>query len=320
MCRASVPQQPPTTVTFGSRGRNAAICAASSFGSPSSRSPDSSSSAWLFTEALAAEAPDPLDPHRAVLDDVREVRRVRAVDHEVGGCVVRLRIDLLDRIAQGLAARQAAVGLDRERDGDGYSGCRCRLDRPRSLLGIGHRQHAHQVGAARGECLDLTGVVPLGHRRRHAIRGLVSVTTRTDRAADENRRGAVAAQLVDQSHRVEVDLLERLLGVPELLAPVAVRTPGGGVEEQPDTLFAGKRDVFPVVVAEQTPAVVVLEQVERREVGQVDAVVEDQRRLHPPVRDEELAPELRQRVAPGHLSGGYGELRRATLTGERVFV
>ena len=67
---------------------------------------------------VRAQAADPLDPRLADLDRVREMRGVRAVDHEVGGGAVRLGVDLLDRITQRLAARQAAVGLDREGDGD----------------------------------------------------------------------------------------------------------------------------------------------------------------------------------------------------------
>ena len=114
--RWSVPQQPPRTFTPGRRDFSAAWRSARSAGSPSSSSSASSSSAWLFVEAFVRRPPIRRTHGCAARDRLLEVRRVGAVDHVVGGAPLRRVVDLLDRAAERLPARQAAVGLERERD------------------------------------------------------------------------------------------------------------------------------------------------------------------------------------------------------------
>ena len=58
----------------------------------------------------------------AAAEHVLEVRRVRAVDHVVGGRGAGRVVDLLDRVAERLAARQPPVGLHRERDHHRHAG------------------------------------------------------------------------------------------------------------------------------------------------------------------------------------------------------
>ena len=115
----------------GSRSRSATYSCASSSGSPSSSSSASSSSAWLSREAFA-RSPRIRSVHADPgSSDVVEVRRVRAVDHEVRGRPVRPRVGLVDRLAERLSARKPAVGLDREGDDAGSPTLRGGLARSR---------------------------------------------------------------------------------------------------------------------------------------------------------------------------------------------
>ena len=65
---------------------------------------------------VGAQAADALAPGAVLVEHAGEVRRVRAVDHEVGDRAVGLGVDALDGVAQRLAVGQAPVGLQREGD------------------------------------------------------------------------------------------------------------------------------------------------------------------------------------------------------------
>ena len=116
-CSWSVPQQPPTTHRSSIDDRPAYSSASSSM-SPRSSSVAASSSAWLRREALARTPLIRAEPRRAAVERRLEVRRVGAVDHEVGRRAVGRVVDLGDRVAERLTGRQPAVGLDGERHDD----------------------------------------------------------------------------------------------------------------------------------------------------------------------------------------------------------
>jgi hypothetical protein len=63
---------------------------------------------------VGAQATDTLAPLTVVLEDVLEVRRMRAVDRVVGGLAVRLTIGAGDGVSQPFTRGQPPVGLDCE--------------------------------------------------------------------------------------------------------------------------------------------------------------------------------------------------------------
>ena len=114
--RASVPQHPPSTVTAGSRSRRRGVpggelgrIALVEFGRLVEFG-------VALRRRVRAQSDEPLPPRSVVFQGVREMRRVRTVDHEVRCAAIGFGVDLLDRLAQRLARRQPAVGLHRERD------------------------------------------------------------------------------------------------------------------------------------------------------------------------------------------------------------
>ena len=96
---------------------------------------------------VRAQTADPLAPGARLRDRPREVRRVRAIDHVVERRPVGLGVDLLDRGAQRLPARQAAVRLDRERHRDGQSGRARGAHHADRLVGVGERERGDRSTA-----------------------------------------------------------------------------------------------------------------------------------------------------------------------------
>ena len=170
-CRSSVPQQPPSTVALGSRSRSAAVLLRELVRVALVELLGRVQLLVAHPRRVRADAADPLQPRP--LEHALEVGRMRAVDHEVGGRRPGLGVDLLDRRAQWLPAREPAVDLDRERDRRRQPG---RLRRPRDadgLVGVRHRDRADHVGGGARERADLLGVVGLGllgsHRLTHHV-------------------------------------------------------------------------------------------------------------------------------------------------------
>jgi hypothetical protein len=124
----------------------------------------------------------------------------------------------------------------------------------------------------------------------------VAVATWSDDAVDHDPDfGMIREHFLEHRNGATVHVGEPLRRVTELRSPVGIRAPGRGVEHRSDALLACDRDVRFVVVADGPAAALVLEQDERCEGGEVQSLVEDQRRLHPPVGDEEAAFPLWQR-------------------------
>jgi hypothetical protein len=262
---------------------------------------------------VRAQPGDPLQPVAAVREHLLEVRRVRAVDHVVGHRPARLGVDLADRVAERLAARQPPVGLDRERDHDGDLGRGCGASDADRLLRVRHRDRRHHVGPGGGERADLRGVILLGVRGRHRVLDHVAVAARPDDAVDEHRwsgRPVLVADLLGELDRRAVDSVERLSVVAQPCAPVRVRAPRRGVEDEAGVALARDVEVAREVVAQRGPALAVLEQLVRGEQRQVEPAVEDHRRLEAAVGEEDaVARELRKR----------GEHERSTISPRNSF-
>ena len=189
--RSSVPQQPPITVTLREQRRAARRSSAPS----SAGSPSSSSVGLVELRVAPRRGVRRAGPRSArassppAASDGGEVRRVRAVDHVVGDRPERLGVDLLDRVAERLAARQPPVGLDGERDRPpgcpAASAARAIADR---LVGVGHRDRRDHVGAGGGERGHLRRRGrPAPRRASSATSGDVAVAARADDAVDQDR-------------------------------------------------------------------------------------------------------------------------------------
>lgn len=162
---------------------------------------------------VGADAAEAAQRGAAGLARRAEVRRVGAVDHEVGGAGGGLGIDIFDRLPQRLAARQPAVGLDGEGDRHRQVVGGGGPDDPDRLGGVGQGVGADHVGSAGGEDPDLLSVVLLGFSRRHLRGGAVGVATRPERAADRDRGlGPLlgSAGLLRQTDRSPVGLSQLL--------------------------------------------------------------------------------------------------------------
>ena len=93
------------------------------------------------------------------------------------------------------------------------------------------------------------------------------------------------AALVEERDRVAVDPVERGRVVAESLTPVGVGAPGRRFEHQADARASGDVGVPVVVLREELAPLRLLDQRERRELREVDAVVKDQVGLEPAVGD-----------------------------------
>lgn len=205
-------------------------------------------------------------------------------------------VDLADRVVQALACRQPAICLDSEGDGHRQAGLRRRARDPDRLVGVGHGDRRHHVGAGLGEGSDLQAVIGFGVQGGHDLPGIVAIAARADAAAYHHGRGRrfmAGAQVVHQLHRLPVHRRDVVGRVAELGAPVGAGPPGRALQDETHAVGLGDGDVAFVVARERGPAVGIAEQVEGREVGQVEAVLEDQRGLDTAVGQEEGAAALR---------------------------
>jgi hypothetical protein len=173
---------------------------------------------------------------------------MRAVDHEVRGRGVRSRVDLLDRLAERLAARQAPVCLERERDDD------------------------RQADVARGSN-DAERLVSA-----HRLGRDVPVAARPDAAGDDDRRPIIGrvlvAQRLEQSNGAAVEVGELSRRVSDPARPVGIRAPGRRIQHDAYASIERDADVRLEVAAQRGLAVLAREQVIGGEVRKLDAVVE----------------------------------------------
>ena len=84
-----------------------------------------------------------------------------------------------------------------------------------------------------------------------------------------------------------------------------MRPPGcRGLEDDPDAVAHRERRVVVGVAHERVAADWIVEQDERREVGELESVVEDERGLDSAVREEDVGIQLWWEVALGRHRGG----------------
>jgi hypothetical protein len=165
-----------------------------------------------------------------------------------------------------------------------------------------HRDRGDHVGRGVGEGRDLGGVVVLPLPRGELRGRVVAVVLGADAAADHDGRPGlvVAADLLHEGDRLAVQVVELLRRVADLGRPAGARPPGGALEHEADFVPAGERHVRRVVGAQRLRPLFVLEEVECREQGQVEAVVEDEGRLDAAIGQEQAAVELRQVMPMRH--------------------
>ncbi len=235
---------------------------------------------------VRAQAADPRRPGLVRREHGLEVRGVRAVDHVVGGRPSGGFVDLLDRVAEGLAVRQAAVGFEGERDRGRQSHVPRRLRQADRLVRVGHRDRGDHVRRRVGERPDLRGVVIPCVVCAQDLRGVVAVALRPDAAADDHRRvvrAGRAAQLLHQLDRPTVEGVELLRGHAEAVRPVRTGAPGRALQHKAHTALFRQRKVRLVVAAELIQTLVAVEQDERSKLGQVEALVENEACLDSPI-------------------------------------
>ena len=141
--------------------------------------------------------------------------RVGAIDHEVGGPVSRGGIHILDGLRQGVTGRQAPIEFHRERDDDGDTDLGRRPDDANGLRNSGQGHRGDEIGSGFGQHLDLNRVVGLGLFYRHGLAGVVTVASRTDTPADDDRAdpfgfGLVSGVASERGHRVPGGLRGRI--------------------------------------------------------------------------------------------------------------
>ena len=219
------------------------------------------------------------------------------------GARARLGVDLLDRLREGLTGREAPVGLDGERHGDGEAMLRRRPDDADRLLHVGDRERGHDVHGCVGKHTQLPRVVRLRLVGGHPALGVVGITLRADRRAEHYRPARDLLQVADLRHepdRATVCLGQIFERVAELRTPGGVGAPGVRLEHEADTVTARDLQVRLEVAGHSRPSVVPFEQGERREAREVETVAEDQRRLHSTVGEEHVSAQLWERLAVPH--------------------
>jgi hypothetical protein len=247
---------------------------------------------------VRADAADAVDPRRVLLEDVGEMGRVRAVDHVVVRPAAGGGVDLSDRVGERLAARQSPVRLHGERDRDRHPSSAGRARDADRFLRVGHRERRDEVDARVDEDSDLLGVVRLGRLGGESRRRAVPVALGADAAADHDRVdpvGVGVSHVLEQRDRPAVELVELVQRDAEHLRPVRARTPGRALEHQSGAVLDGDVGVGVVVRAQPGGALVRRQEGERRELREVEPVVEDEHRLEAAVRDVEAAIEVGKR-------------------------
>ena len=263
---------------------------------------------------VGAQSANAAHPGFARPNGVREMTRVRAVDHEIRGIPFRRLVHRLDRRPQYRSRGQRRVRLDRERDRHRHPRRGRGPGHPDRLLGVRHGDGADHVGCGPGERSNLLGVVVLRLVGRHRGVDGVSVSPRADASADDDGRPValvVPPNGFEQRDRLPVRGGELVAGVPDAETPVRVRAPGRTLEHQTQAAPACHLGIRVEIPAQRRRPVRRPQERERRELGKVQAFVENQGRLDPTVRQEEVASELRQGVSvPCHVVSGAGAIDR----------
>ena len=251
---------------------------------------------------VGPDAPQAAHPRRTAVEDGVEVCGMGAVDHVVRRRAPRRGVDRLDGGTQRLTRGEDAVHLDGEGDDGRDAGLPGGEHHPDGLVGGGHGDAGDQVHPCLRHDAGLGGVVGERLLARHHLTGLVAVAAGPDAAAhDHGRLGGLVPlpQLPEHGDGVTGEVGELLGAVAEPGGPVGAGPPRRGLEDDADAVAPRDGEVALEVAHQGGPALGVVEQGEGGEVGQVEAVVEDERRLEPAVGEEHLGVELGQVVAFG---------------------
>src|SRR5690606_12292480 len=112
----------------------------------------------------------------------------------------------------------------------------------------------------------------------------------------ELRNAVLRLQLPHERDGLAVHCRDVIAGVAEERAPVAARAPGRALEDEARPVGASDGNVLLEIADEGGATLLRFHQVEGGEIGQVNALVENQRRFYPAVSEEQAAIELRQAV------------------------
>ena len=137
-------------------------------------------------------------------------------------------------------------------------------------------------GRGRSEGGDLFAVIGLRFLGGHDAVGVVAVAPGADAAADHHLGLAafeLAAHLFQERDGFPIGLGQLVFGVAQQGRPVGGRAPGGAFKDEADAVSLGDRGVGAEVAVESVPALAVLQEIEGGEMGQVEAVVKDERGL-----------------------------------------
>ena len=138
----------------------------------------------------------------------------------------------------------------------------------------------------------------------HRPRRAVAVVLRPHATADHHRSiaapGAVA-ELLHQLDRPAVEGVELLRRHADAGRPVRIGTPGRALEHEAGAGLPRQGEVRLVVAPELIQSLVVVEQDEGGELGQVEPLMEDEGGLDTPVGQEEVTVQLWQLLSVAHL-------------------
>jgi len=154
-------------------------------------------------------------------------------------------------------------------------------------------------------------VVPLRLVGIHEERRGVGVAARPHGALHEDvaalsRLQDVVAHRLDEGDGASVDVRELFALVAEQTSPVSVSPPRGCGEHERDVPVPGELEKRLVVAAQRGASVVAVDQRERRELRELETLVEDQDRLQSSVGQPHQTP-----TASRSISGAYIPVRAA---------
>lgn len=236
----------------------------------------------------------PVGPMGSLVQHAGEMGGVGAINREVGRRSSGGVVDALDGLAQPGTVRQHTIGFDRERDRDRDLGLVRSEHDTDSLVRVGHRHGVDHVRIGPREGLDLFGVVVAGLLRIHSRGAVIAVAAWSDAPAhDDVVLGPQRRPHIDKAlDREAVRVGQRAATVTEQVPPVRTGSPGGRFDDETGPRIGGHLYVLEEVTIQARPSRLVTQQRHRREVGQVHAVVKDQRGLEAGVGEEHRVSHL----------------------------
>ena len=147
---------------------------------------------------------------------------------------------------------------------------------------------------------DLPAVIVLGFGNAHRVVDLVAVAARSDIGRDHDGclcTLVAVAQIRHKRYGSAIRLGELRARITELRAPIGARPPRRAFEHESGAVAFCDRDVAFVVRADGFGAARALQQVEAREIRELDAVVKNQCGLKAAVGEKRTAGQLREPTA-----------------------